>query len=144
MVAGASLLVAAVSFARDTLNFNPDWRFIRDDVAGAQAPAFNDAAWQAVSAPHTFNDTDTFDNWSTPGHRGEQIQWSGRTWYRKTFEAPEAWRGKKIFIEFEGVRQVAEVYLNGTLLGIGMGAEWPAGAVRSSMTCISSRAFISI
>ena len=118
MVASASLLVAAVSFARDTLNFNPDWRFIRDDVAGAQAPAFNDAAWQAVSAPHTFNDTDTFDNWSTPGHRGEQIQWEGRTWYRKTFTAPAAWAGRKVFIEFESVRQVAEVYVNGHYLGI--------------------------
>src|SRR5205085_10331334 len=102
---------------RQTLNFNPDWRFIKDDPAGAQSPAFDDHAWQLVTAPHTFNDVDTFDHWSTPGHRGEQIQWSGRTWYRKTFDAPAAWRGRKIFIEFEAARQVAEVYLNGTLLG---------------------------
>lgn len=118
VLAGASLLGVSASLARDTLNFNPDWRFVRDDVAGAQAPAFKDAAWQAVSAPHTFNDTDTFDNWSTPGHRGEQIQWEGRTWYRKTFTAPAAWAGRKVFIEFEAVRQVAEVYINGQYLGI--------------------------
>src|SRR4051812_2937045 len=110
--------VAAPQVGRSVLNFNPDWRFIKADVANAASPALDDRAWQRVSTPHTFNDVDTFDNWSTPGHRGEQIQWSGRTWYRKTFNAPAAWRGKKVFIEFEAVRQVAEVYLNGTLLGV--------------------------
>ena len=102
---------------RQTLNFNPDWRFEKADPAGAASVSFADQAWATVSLPHTFNDTDTFDNWSTPGHRGEQIQWSGRTWYRKTFTAPAAWQGKRVFIEFEAVRQVAEVYLNGQKLG---------------------------
>ncbi|MCX6955133.1 MAG: DUF4982 domain-containing protein [Verrucomicrobia bacterium] len=115
----SALLAATLSAAeRLTLNFNPDWRFLKDDPAGASAPGFDDRAWSVVSTPHTYNDTDTFDNWSTPGHRGEQIQWSGRTWYRKTFTAPAAWSGKKVFIEFEAARQVAEVYLNGALLGV--------------------------
>ncbi|MDB6115487.1 MAG: lacZ 4, partial [Lacunisphaera sp.] len=109
---------AAVASERQTLNFNPDWKFLKADPAGAEAPGFDDHAWTNVSTPHTFNDTDTFDNWSTPGHRGEQIQWSGRTWYRKTFNAPAEWAGKKVFIEFEAVRQVAEVYLNGEKLGV--------------------------
>jgi len=69
-----------------------------------------------VSAPHTYNDVDTFDDWSLSGHRGEQNQWSGRTYYRKTFEARKH-GAQENFIEFEGVRQVAEVYLNGKLLG---------------------------
>jgi beta-galactosidase len=102
---------------RLTLNFNPDWKFIKADPPGAQAPDFNDRGWTTISAPHTYNDVDTFDNWSPPGHAGEQEQWSGRTWYRKTFTAPESWKGKKVHIEFEAVRQVAEVYLNGQRLG---------------------------
>ncbi len=122
------LLTATLSAAeRLTLNFNPDWRFLKDDPAGASAPGFDDKTWTVVSTPHTYNDTDTFDNWSTPGHRGEQIQWSGRTWYRKTFTAPAAWSGKKVFIEFEAARQVAEVYLNGTLLGIAKTGFTPFG-----------------
>jgi beta-galactosidase len=100
------------------LNFDPDWKFIKADPAGAQAPSFDDSAWMTVSAPHTYNDVDTFDDWSIPGHKGEQNQWGGRTWYRKTFTMPESYRGKKVYIEFEGVRQVAEVYLNGKLLGV--------------------------
>ena len=115
------------SAERSTINFNPDWRFLQADPARAAEPAFDDAAWTTVSAPHTFNDTDTFDNWSLPGHRGEQDQWSGRTWYRKTFTAPTAWSGKKVFIEFEAVRQVAEVYLNGVKLGTAKGGFTPFG-----------------
>jgi beta-galactosidase len=118
-------LVAAAE--RQILDFNPDWRFLKADPAVAEAAGFDDAAWTPVSAPHTFNDTDTFDNWSLPGHRGEQEQWSGRTWYRKTFTAPAGWRGKKVFIEFEAVRQVAEVYLNGVKLGTAKSGFTPFG-----------------
>jgi beta-galactosidase len=110
--------VFASSAERLTLNFNPDWKFLKADPAEAAAPGFDDGGWTNVSAPHTYNDTDTFDDWSLSGHRGEQNQWSGRTWYRKTFTTPESFQGKKVFIEFEAVRQVAEVYLNGKLLGV--------------------------
>ena len=122
------LLVPALGAAeRVTLNFNPDWRFLKADPAGAAAVGFDDSAWATVSAPHTYNDTDTFDNWSTPGHRGEQIQWSGRTWYRKTFTLPAASAGKKVFIEFEAARQIAEVYVNGQLLGVSKSGFTPFG-----------------
>src|ERR1700744_2397146 len=117
LLVGAWCLVFCASAQRVTLNFNPDWKFIKDAPAGAQAPAFNDSGWADVSAPHTYNDTDTFDDWSIRGHHGEQNQWGGRTWYRKTFTVPKTYEGKKIYIEFEAVRQVAEVYLNGKLLG---------------------------
>ncbi len=127
LVVTSATLLSAFAAERLTLNFNPDWRFIRDDPAGAQAPAFDDHAWTLVSAPHTYNDTDTFDNWSTPGHRGEQLQWGGRTWYRKTFDAPAAWTGKKVYIEFEAVRQIAEVYLNGEKLGVAKTGFTPFG-----------------
>ncbi|WP_167759806.1 glycoside hydrolase family 2 protein [Massilia horti] len=118
---------AAWAGARAITDFNPGWKFIKADPAGAEAPQFDDAKWTTVSAPHTFNDIDTFDNWSLPGHRGEQQQWSGRTWYRKTFTAPSAWNGKKVFIEFEAVRQVAQVYLNGVKLGVAKGGFTPFG-----------------
>jgi beta-galactosidase len=115
------LVLASVTPAyaqRLTLDFNPDWRFTKDDPANAQQANFDDGKWALVTTPHTYNDVDTFDDWSTPGHRGEQIQWSGRTWYRKTFNVPAAWKGKRVYIEFEGVRQIAEVYLNGPKLGV--------------------------
>ena len=103
--------------ARGIFNFNHDWRFHRDDVERAHATDFDDTAWALVSAPHTYNDVDTFAHFQTRNHSGERDQWSGRTWYRKRFRLPEHARGKKVFIEFEAVRQLAEVYLNGVYLG---------------------------
>ncbi|MEY2430244.1 MAG: beta-galactosidase, partial [Verrucomicrobiota bacterium] len=125
----ALLLALTTAFAGDrlTLNFNPDWKFIKSDVPEAAQPNFDDRGWTNVSTPHTYNDTDTFDNWSLPGHRGEQNQWSGRTWYRKTFAAPASFKGKKVFLEFEAVRQVAEIYFNGKLLGVSKTGFTPFG-----------------
>src|SRR5580765_7584327 len=102
---------------RQTLNFNPDWKFIKADPAGAFRSELDDSGWTNVSAPHTFNDTDTFDDWVIPTHIGETNQWSGRTWYRKSFTLPESFKNKQVYIEFEAVRQIAEVYLNGVALG---------------------------
>jgi beta-galactosidase len=111
-------LVSVVSCAEGAkLNFNADWKFTKSDPQDAAKPGFDDSGWSAVSLPHTYNDVDTFDDWSTPGHVGEMKQWAGRTWYRKTFTAAPEWLGQKVFIEFEAVRQVAEVYCNGKLLG---------------------------
>jgi beta-galactosidase len=102
---------------RVTLNFNPDWKFIKADPPGAQASGWDDRSWATVFTPHTYNDVDTFDDLSPGGMLGETNQWAGRTWYRKTFTLPRSFQGKKVYIEFEAVRQVAEVYLNGHYLG---------------------------
>jgi beta-galactosidase len=109
--------LSATAAERQTVNFNPDWKFIKADPSGAFRPEFSDAGWTNVSAPHTFNDTDTFDDWVIPTHIGETNQWAGRTWYRKSFSLPESFKGKRVYIEFEAVRQIAEVYLNGVALG---------------------------
>ena len=112
------MAMPAMCGERLVLNFDPDWKFIKADPAGASNADFNASGWASVALPHTYNDVDTFDDFSLPGHRGEQNQWGGRTWYRKTFLLPENDKGKKVFIEFQGARQVAEVYLNGHLLGV--------------------------
>src|SRR6185312_9526955 len=86
--------LSALSAERLTLNFDPGWKFIKADETNAIKVAFDDAKWSSVSLPHTYNDTDTFDDFSLPGHRGEQNQWGGRTWYRKTFSLPRDLSGK--------------------------------------------------
>lgn len=99
------------------LNFNADWRFLREDVAGAELPDFDDGQWASVSCPHTWNDIDSFDDFGKGGHQGESDLWKGTAWYRKHFTLPSHAAGKKIIIEFQGVRQIADVYLNGRHLG---------------------------
>jgi beta-galactosidase len=41
----------------------------------------------------------------------------GTGWYRKTFEVDKESKGKKFFIDFDGVYMNSEVYFNGNLLG---------------------------
>jgi beta-galactosidase len=120
VAAMAHMLVASASAGESParrLNFNPDWRFIRTNVSGAELPGFNASGWSTVSCPHTWNAADTFDNFSIGGHTGESDLWTGIAWYRKEFTLPKSANGRKVFIEFEGVRQIADVYLNGHHLG---------------------------
>lgn len=102
---------------RQKLCFNAQWRFIKEDIQGAEAVDCDDTNWECVGAPHTYNETDTFDDWSPASHGGEMNQWGGITWYRKHFTTATDWLDKKVYIEFEAVRQVAEVWLNGQYLG---------------------------
>jgi len=102
---------------RSTLNFNLDWRFIKEDASGAQAPDFNDAKWATISTPHSFNDVDSFRSIISHGG-GDRGTWKGISWYRKHFKLPAELAGHRVFIEFEGMRQAGDIYLNGKQVGL--------------------------
>ncbi|MGA1981429.1 MAG: sugar-binding domain-containing protein [Acidobacteriaceae bacterium] len=102
---------------RTTLNFNYDWRFIREDVPGAEVPAFDDANWATVATPHSFNDVDSFRKIISHGG-GDTGTYKGLSWYRKHFKLPAELAGHKVFIEFEGMRQAGDIYLNGKQVGL--------------------------
>lgn len=112
---------------REKYNFNLDWKFIKDNPENAQEINFDDTSWNTVSAPHTFNDVDTFDDLSIGGHHGEKNQWRGTVWYRKHFKIPSEDSSKKVYIEFESVRQIADVYINGIHLGTNVMGFLPFG-----------------
>ncbi|MCL2649758.1 MAG: discoidin domain-containing protein [Candidatus Azobacteroides sp.] len=95
-------------------NLNYDWKFIRQDVANAQNTTFNDASWTTVSLPHTYNDVDHYDSWIIGGSSNS---WNGKTWYRKHFKLDASLAGRKVIVEFEGIRQAGEIYINGTWVG---------------------------
>jgi beta-galactosidase len=102
---------------RLTYNFDADWRFIREDVPGAEASDFDDSKWAAVSTPHTYNDVDTF-NRIISHSSGQQGAYMGIAWYRKHFTLPSDLSGRKVFIEFQGMRQAGNIYLNGKEVGL--------------------------
>ncbi|GIM92430.1 sugar-binding domain-containing protein [Paractinoplanes toevensis] len=107
---------AATASSRQVYDLNLDWKFIRQDVTGAQVVDFDDSGWATVSVPHTYNDVDSFDNWITSS--GESAVAMQITWYRKRFSIPAAEQGQKVLLAFEGVRQAATVYVNGTKVGL--------------------------
>ena len=102
---------------RQTINFNPAWKFIRQDVPGAENPSFNDSSWTTVSTPHSFNDVDSFR--TIISHSGgDRGTFKGVVWYRKHFKLPAEFAGHKLFLEFEGMRQAGVFYLNGKQVGL--------------------------
>ena len=102
---------------RATLNFNYGWKFIKQDASGAEAPAFDDARWDTISTPHSFNDVDSFRKIISHGG-GDTGTYKGLSWYRKHFKLPAALAGQKVFIEFEGMRQGGDIFLNGKQIGL--------------------------
>jgi beta-galactosidase len=102
--------------AHAVYNFNPGWKFIKQEVAGAEAESFNDAAWADVSTPHTFNDVDSFDEYIS--RSGEGTLYMGPVQYRKHFKLPATAAGNRVVLEFEGMRQAAKFWVNGKQVGM--------------------------
>jgi beta-galactosidase len=100
---------------REAFSMNPGWKFIKQDVQGADAENFDDSKWDVVSTPHTYNDADTYDEIITRG--GEKSEYMGIAWYRKHFKIPASFAGNKVFIEFEGMKQAGRFFLNGKPVG---------------------------
>src|ERR1019366_6747246 len=73
---------------RAKLNFDLNWKFVRDDVPGAEAPTFNDVDSFRQIISHSGGDRGTF---------------KGLAWYRKHFKLPAKLADDKIFLEFEGM-----------------------------------------
>jgi len=84
---------------------------------GASLPAYDDSGWQRIDLPHTWNAYDVTD--SQAGY------WRGIGWYRKHFRVDSQYAARRIVLEFEGVGQDAEVWLNGTYLGRHKGGYTP-------------------
>jgi beta-galactosidase len=99
------------------MNFNLNWKFIRENVPGAEAPGFDDSAWTTVSLPHSFNEVDSFRKIISHSW-GDLGTYKGQVWYRKHFKLPAKLAGNKIFLEFEGMRQAGDIFLNGKQIGL--------------------------
>lgn len=113
VLAGMAVLacgeMAQAQSLRQQAPFNDGWLYRADGLNLAERPAMPDSDWKAVSLPHTWNASDPFDD--VPSYR------RGVSWYRKHFALPDAFRGKLIYVRFEGVNQVADVFVNGAFIG---------------------------
>jgi beta-galactosidase len=95
---------------RTKYNFNSNWKLFVGDQKDAASPQFDDSAWKAVTTPHAWNEDAAF---KVSIHDLP----TGLAWYRKHFKLPADSAGRKVFLEFEGIRQGGEFYLNGEFIG---------------------------
>ena len=85
------------------------WRFIKSDVTGAEQESFDDQSWDVISIPHTWNARD--------GQDGGSDYYRGPGFYRRHFSINTSEAGRQLFIHFNGVNTVADVWVNGVYLG---------------------------
>ena len=64
---------------RRAVNFNQGWRFAKGSQEGAEQPAFDDSAWQAVQLPHDWAISGPFSP-REDGYAGK-LPWRGEGWY---------------------------------------------------------------
>lgn len=112
-------LVCVSAVARDTYNFNSGWLVNIGDVdagnkdvplrEGGSMPGLDDSGWRKVTLPWAHNEDEAFKV------SIEQLT-DTVAWYRKHFRVPKD-KDDKVFVEFEGVRQGADFYINGHWLG---------------------------
>ena len=95
---------------RKKYNFNSEWKLQTGDFPKAKDATFDDSKWKQVTLPHAFNEDEAFKV------SIEQLT-DTVVWYRKSFRIPDLKSNQKVFIEFEGVRQRGDFYLNGHNLG---------------------------
>ncbi len=108
----AAFFAAAPAHAeRAQYDFNPGWKLMVGDPAGASQAGFDDKAWKPVTLPRAWNEDDAFAK-DIVDHS------TGVAWYRKRFRVKDLKPGQKVFLEFEGARQAAEVFVNGRRIGL--------------------------
>ena len=97
------------------VNFDFGWKFMEQDVAGAQAASFDDTKWQNIDLPH---DWDIFHApyADAPTGNGGGYYPGGTGWYRKQMNDTDLKlsNGETLWLNFEGVYQCSEIFVNGT------------------------------
>jgi beta-galactosidase len=95
---------------------DPDWKFSLTDTVGAENTGFKDSQWRALDLPHDWSIEGAFDQSASTGGGGGYLP-TGVGWYRKHFTLSVSAAGKTVWIEFEGVYQNSDVWINGNHLG---------------------------
>jgi beta-galactosidase len=100
--------------ARVTKDFDAGWLFSKGDFAAAMMPAFNDGNWRKLNVPHDWSSEGPF---SAEFGSGNGYAPGGIGWYRTHFRLDAAQKSQLVAIEFDGVYDHSEVWINGQFVG---------------------------
>ena len=105
-----AFVLSAQATERKKLNFNADWRLEVGDFPTAVNADFDDTSWKPVTLPYAFNGDEAF--------KLDIVDLTDTIcWYRKHFTLTAEEVAGKVFVEFEGARQGADVWVNGQKVG---------------------------
>jgi beta-galactosidase len=112
MVSGGGAFAAAQRNREEhsrILPLNRNWRYHPAKIEGAESPAFDDSKFERIVIPHT--------NIRLPWHSFDDKQYEFISTYRRRFKYPDAAKGKRVFVDFEGAMTASTVWINGHALG---------------------------
>ncbi len=87
---------------RTITDLNAHWQFKKSPINSIEA-------FSKVNLPHTYNDSDAFDD--KPGY------YRGKATYQKILDTKELDKDKIHYLRFEGVNQIARIWMNGQQVG---------------------------
>ena len=90
---------------RSLININKNWKFIQKNI---QLENYRKEKFKKVNLPHTWNNLD--------GQDGGADYYRGTCWYYKKLEKFNYNNNDVVYIEFEGVHSICDVYLNGSFV----------------------------
>lgn len=99
---------------REVVNIDKHWKFHEGRLNDAYLPTLRDADWQNVDIPHDWRIHDKYNknNERRSGYLPQAIGW-----YRKILNIKPAYKGKRIYVSFDGVFDNYTVWINGKRAG---------------------------
>jgi beta-galactosidase len=96
-------------------SFNKDWTFQKGELGTEFEHDFDDSTWRKLDLPHDWAIEGPFDQANDARTGGLPIY--GTAWYRKSFTIAATNKGSIITVEFDGVMNNAEIFVNGQKAG---------------------------
>jgi len=116
---GASAASSPDSDGRYVQSLATGWHFrFGGDAAGVTGNTYDDRAWTEVSLPHTWNRVGEYGLTPSPAMNNAH----GIGWYRLHVDVPKVAPGHHLFLQFDAVGNVADVWVNGEHVGQHRGA----------------------
>lgn len=119
---------ALESAAAATKDFDPDpagnmFSYIAKagTALGAARDKFDDSAWRTVDLPHDWAVELPFSSYGSGSHGykaiGQNFHQNSVGWYRKKFDLPASDKGRRVFLDFDGIFRDSMVWVNGFYCG---------------------------
>ena len=105
----AQAVSPASTAGRMVLPINRGWRYSPQVPGAGHTVDFDDTSFARVVIPHT--------NVRLPWHSFDDKLYEFVSLYRRSLKVPAGARGRRVFVDFEGVMTASTVYLNGVKLG---------------------------
>lgn len=122
---GAGCAPVGSDASRRTLALDQDWRFHLGEVTDAVAAGYDDHAWRRVDVPHDYAVEGVFDAKNPFVYPGMNTSWYSLhgflpvqpALYRREIAIPADAKGKRLWLEFDGVFSNSRYWLNGREIG---------------------------